>query len=280
MTAAPRKGVKPQVRVIVDDGSNDARITRIRLLLETAEGHSRQADAAHVTKHEAEAMRKEADMKTARAYELMTEHRITLAQVEAQGEARREKIEYKEFLVGKPFTGKTALLNGIAQNLNCVVIRMGKVGSTKEKVWAYGFSSDLIALQMLFASLDIQGMRYCRIDEKRLGVGANKASEGGIHPPTYRRAWWQAYAVEIWRRLDAQRKVAESAADTNTPGTSLVLSDKREQVKKVLHEKHSVTKGRRVSRRRFDGMREGREAGQRADLSTGGVTAGAKAVTR
>lgn len=242
--------------------------------------HSReswkQKVAALLKKAETTDNEQEAAAYTARAAEIMAVKQIEAAEVQALSnkahERPNESIGVHRFEIRKPIIQKGVLLNAIVVNFGGYAVREAKPRKQKvEYVNVYAFTSDLEMIKILWASILVQGERFL----------AQEHIPSDLHPPTFKRAWWAAFAGTIFTRLEAEQNKAMAAS--NVPGTALALRDKKQRVKDEVHARTpNLRNARRTSRRRNEGYSEGRAAGQRVDLGSGSdrLPGQKKAITR
>lgn len=229
--------------------------------------HSRdswkQRVASMLKKAETTDSPEEAAAFTAKAAEIMAVKQIEKAEVEALANRAHQRpdeaIDVHRFEIRKPIIQKGVLLNAIVLNFGGYAVREAKPRKQKvEYINVYAFTSDLEMIKILWASILVQGERFL----------AQEKIPTGLHPPTFKRAWWAAFAGTIFTRLEAEQNKAMAAS--NVPGTALALRDKKQRVKDDVHARTpNLRNARRTSRRRNEGYTEGRAAGQRVDLGSG-----------
>jgi hypothetical protein len=235
------------------------KLARLRKILSLAEHATDTAG----TPAEIEAAKREADAARAKVFEMLAEYDISEEYLRSIDEAPDEMKVSVVFEIRKPFIQKSRLMHLISQQMHVVVVRGGKVKTTVQRITAYGFKQDMYRFQMVWLSILAQGEREYALT--RIPVG--------VHPPTFKRGWWESFTVAIFERMTAEKQKAHSTA---TPGTEMVLRDRDAAVQDFVDEKTGGTrKGRRSGTRTYHGHREGYAAGQRVDLNDTAVGANA-----
>lgn len=230
-------------------------IGRMRKLLEMAEHFTDGAG----TQAEINAAKMEADRARAKVFELMAQYDVSEEYIRAIEEAGDELKEKKVYQIRKPFVQKGRLMHILAQQSHVIVVTGSKPKTTVQNVTAYGFRQDMERFGMIWSSILVQGEREYAITR----------IPPGVHPPTFKRGWWEAFTVAIFRRITAEKQKVHSTA---TPGTELVLRDRDEDVRDFVEESTGGTrKGRRSATRLRHGAQAGYAAGMKVDLGGSGV---------
>lgn len=226
---------------------------RVRALLTQAEHPNTSAE--------------EAEAFTAKAAALIARYGIDAAMLADRGETR-ETVTSRRFDHGAPYgREKSGLLSAVARSLRCYSIQHGW-GRTITHNTIFGFPSDLERVAVLYSSLLIQAQR----DVARAYVpwGENVAA--------FRRSWWVGFAAAVGKRLSSAERAAATDTDEPTDGgrsVALVLVDRKSQVDAAVAAAFpKLNKGRR-RQLSGSGMRDGYQAGQRADLGDRKVTGAA-----
>ena len=236
------------------------RLAKIRALLAKAEDEA-------VTAPEAEAL-------SAKAAELMGKYSIDQAMLDAAAKVsdpgktsgtpgRRRVI----FFTGQDFIGhKMDLLHAVALHNGCSTVVTSATGP-QPRSYVFGYESDLDLTEMLFTSLVLQAAHALLAEDIPFGDT----------PRSFNSAWWAAYTNKIAYRLSNLRWAAERDAEKATPGTALVLKDRKAVVAAMVKEEFPDT--RKVSRGNGGKSRAGRAAGyaagSRATLGTpSGISGG------
>ena len=229
------------------------RLNTIRGLLAKAEDES-------VPAPEAEAL-------TLKAAELMRKYSITQAMISAAAKVKdpgkyegkpgkRRVVSFK----GQDFIGhKQDLLNAIALHYLCSTVVTSTTGPDPRS-FVFGYDSDLDLTEMLFTSLMVQAAHALLAEDIPFGDT----------PRSFNSAWWAAYVSRISWRLYNSRQTAEQDAEKATPGTAIVLKDRRAEVaaavKEEFPETHKVNRGGGGKSRA--GRAAGYAAGSRAQLTS------------
>jgi hypothetical protein len=236
------------------------RMEKIRALLAKAEDEA-------TTGPEAEAF-------SAKAAELMERYSIDQAMIDAAAKiadpgkasgkpGKRRIISF----AGQDFTGhKQDLLHAVAEHNGCSTVVTSTTGP-EPRSYVFGYDSDLDLTEMLFTSLVLQAAHALLAEDIPFGDT----------PRSFNSAWWAGYARKIAWRLYNSREAAERNAERATPGTALVLKDRKAEVAKAVKEEFPET--RKVSRGSGGKSRAGRAAGyaagSRATLGTpAGISGG------
>lgn len=224
---------------------SDAMLRRVQLLLAKA------ADDA--------ATPEESEIYTAKAQELMIKYGIEQAMLNAARPAgQRERVESKRIEIPAPYgLDKASLLYRIAKALGCKTIRY--TGRNLRKVTVvvvYGFPSDLAQVEMLFASLTLQATRDMLHAE--VPYWDNTAA--------FRRTFLSGFTSVVAHRLEQMHDRSVREADTATPGTALVLVDRKTEVEQAYNLAHPDARTGRGRNLSGSGENAGRASGRRADL--------------
>ncbi len=193
------------------------------------------------------------------AFELATKYEIDWALAYERGEIK-EKVITIFYNAPKPFIQKMTVLNLIAVHTGCTPIRLA---GFKNRLHVFGFESDMKLFRVLLESVYAQGeMTF-----------ATALPPAGAVPRTYRRGWWQGFAVGL--STQTARAKQEVTKESGTPTSALVLRDKNEAVTEEVGKAYPKLAKARRSRTRFTaGQVEGYEAGKRVDLGTGKLSGG------
>ncbi|MER7503099.1 DUF2786 domain-containing protein [Nonomuraea pusilla] len=154
---------------------------------------------------------------------------------------------------------KARLVSLVAQAVRCRPLLIGR-GDGGQRVHVFGFAADLERADLLATSLLLQmasGLARVRPPED----GAARA---------YRRSWLLGFTDEVYRLL--RQAEERAAAEAGTPGTALVLADRRAEVDRAVAA-HYPRIRRSVPRTSGTGYEDGVAAGRHADLGRTGVQA-------
>lgn len=235
--------------------SNPDKLEIVRKLLAKAEGAA--------TPEEAEAY-------SNKAIELMAKHGIDEALL-ANASKRRDTVGQRKITISNPYGSvKATLLGWIAGPLGVRSITHStrKPYSSRTSVTSvtlFGFESDLERVELLYTSLLLQA------SGKLIHQYPNWFDHQGPQSvAAHRRSWMIGFASTVHFRLKAAQESAVAQADaasgSSTPGTALVLVDRKAQVDLAVEAAYpELGKGRKI-RSNGTGYAAGAEAGRRADL--------------
>jgi hypothetical protein len=221
-----------------------------------------------LAKAERAATAEEAEIYTAKAVELMARHGIDSALL-AAAEPGRDEIGALRVTMSDPYSaGKARLLGWTAAALGCRWVLHGAWAGKVGAVTVFGHATDRERVDLLYTSLQLQATsRLVRV----------RPPWPGESVAAYRRSWLEGFAHQVHRRLLAAEERAATAATRpgaaaapGTVGVALVLADRRERVDQAFAAAfpHLGTARRRTLS--GSGWAAGAEAGERADLGTGG----------
>lgn len=214
----------------------------------------------------------EAESYTAKAEGLMVRWGISDAQVDEKrrkGKKAGEKVIEHTFVIkGSWARGLMYLAFAVSRGLGTVrALKSAVRGSTMDqRIYFIGFESDVARAITLYESLALQALAARDVWwngwDRRRQLSANERFLA-------KRQFLASFAQTVEERLTATRAGVEAEVE---PGTALVLVDRGEKVDAWLAEKYPKLGNGKASRGSFHGSREGREAGQRANL--GGTQVG------
>lgn len=224
--------------------------------MQTIRALLRQAEDPAATAAEAESFR-------AKAFELMAQHGIEMAVLEAETDEAYGSATHPEqriFRIDPPWAlNGVRLLHGLAIRLRCKAIRItGGKKNKGEVVEVFGFESDINRLDVIFTSLLLQ---------MHTGLAsAQKEKRHDEHGRAFNQSWMQGFINVVVSRVaqaeHAARKEAESESGT---GTELVLAGREAKVQAAYEEAHPATHKVGV-RSTGSGYGSGAAAGRRADI--------------
>jgi Protein of unknown function (DUF2786) len=228
-------------------------LERIRKLLAKAEDES-------CTPPEAEAL-------TAKAAALMAKYGIDRALLAAD---RPETDRPGDRIVGvsNPWGRvKAHLLIGLAAALRCQCVLLTSQDGLR--VHLFGYASDLERADLLYTSVLIQMWR---------ALAAAPVPDWSGSPRAWRRSWLLGFTSAVVARV---REAEERAAGLAEPGgppassrTALVLADRSDVIRGLVGQAYPRTRRARITYS-GRGYRDGYAQGQRADIGTTRVSAGA-----
>lgn len=210
----------------------------------------------------------EAEVYTAKALELMARHGIDEALLEAKKE-RREQVVVRKIEVDQPYSeAKARLLAWTASALGSKSV-LHYTGGRRTRIKAVsivGFESDLDRIEILYTSLLLQATSQV--------VHQNPPAWIVMGPQTvaaHRRAWLHGFATGVHAKLKAAHEaavaqaVAEEQTGDGTPGTAVVLADRKTQVENFYEETFTNLSKAKRPRLGGTGFDKGYAAGQRAN---------------
>lgn len=208
----------------------------------------------------------EAEAFFAKAAALQSKHAIDEIMLNAAAGKKRDDIITKEF----PFTGGYAranimMLDALGKVLNCRVIIVTNWSSNKSKAETgrvHGFRSDIERLEILFSSLMIQATRQLK----------PWAKEHTYSHQTAAQKYQARKSFLIGFGLGAAQKLKEAMTEVvdSTPGSGLVLVDRKDQVDRHVDDSYGKL-GTTSTKRDYAAEGHGRRAGRNADLGQRGV---------
>lgn len=237
---------------------HDALLARVRKLLAKAE------DPA-VTEAEAESY-------NTKAAELIARYGIDRAML-AAADAGTDEITTIKIGIDNPYSrDKAGLLCNIAHPLRCRAL-LHRWGQNVSAVTVFGFRSDLERVELLFTSLLLQATtQVTRVRPEHAYPGESLAA--------YRRTWLHGFAGAVFNRLQ-QSEAGATREHQAAPGgrsAELVLRDRNTLVKDAYDEEYGNLRTAPPRRLSGSGYLDGHVAGERANLSTTGITGGHRAI--
>lgn len=217
---------------------------------------------ALLAKAESTAYEAEAEAFNAKAVELIAKYGIDEALLAASG-AKTDTIASRVIDIDNPYAmEKATLLNAVAKSLRCQALATrARKGGPVNIVTLVGYSSDLERVTLIYTSLLLQATTQVTRQRPRDNSQTSTVA--------FRRSWWVGFSTAVRARLvEAERRAAEQTVSP-TPGTSteLVLRDRTALVRDAFRELFPRTRTSRApSATSGDGYRNGRTAGERADL--------------
>jgi hypothetical protein len=201
----------------------------------------------------------EAEALTAKAHELMARYAIDRVLLDTAGR-RAGGPGLHRLTVDPPYpSAKFVLLSRISGANRCKAIwdRDGRVATV------IGFPVDVETVEILYTSLLIQATTAM------LGHGAQADVLGRSRTRAFRHAFLLAFGERVGQRLAEQTARAEQQAASQATGTDLVpvLAERKAEVAAAAAEAFPDTSRMRASASSSAGVRAGRDAADRADLS-------------
>jgi Protein of unknown function (DUF2786) len=202
---------------------------------------------ALLAKAESTTFPEEAEAYTAKAQELMTRYSIDHALLMARSGGREEPATRRIFVDNPYAAQKTLLLQAVAGANRCRCVWAKNLGFAT----VIGFPNDLDAVELLFTSLLVQGVRAMTLHRTTTAP--------------FRRAFLTAYAHRIGERLYQAAQAAETDASREVDLLP-VLSRRESEVQKRFREEFPAVRTQRISVSNREGWAEGRAAADRAVL--------------
>ena len=174
-----------------------------------------------------------------------------------EAEATGDKIETRRFEMTTYAKPKAILLGEIAHAFGA---RAFTLGGTSKRVVVHGWARDLEMISTLFESLERQAMSAASVAHQR---------QPWVHGKTFTTSFLIGFAVTVSKRLKARKETVVAEAEATTPGTALVLVDRKAAVERAVAD---ATKNARVRKQTASqvsssaGYSSGKVAGERADL--------------
>ncbi|HET6818714.1 MAG TPA: DUF2786 domain-containing protein [Mycobacteriales bacterium] len=196
----------------------------------------------------------EAEACSEKAAELMSRYVIDQAMLDAAAPDSAAPI-VRRIVVDAPYTmAKAVLLDRVAKAFR-VCVAIGADHGAGRRCTLVGFPADVAMTELLFTSLLLQAT-----------TAMLDSSAGHPRVKAFRRAFLMGYADMIGRRLSEVRRLTESEAAAEAPGTSLVLVDRSARVQKAFAEEFPHLRSLRATVSSGSGLTAGHAAGARADL--------------
>ncbi|MEX2659453.1 MAG: DUF2786 domain-containing protein [Acidimicrobiales bacterium] len=203
----------------------------------------------------------EAEALSAKAQELITRHAIDQALL-ASSEAQSAPPGARRVPVEDPYAaGKAHLLHAIASANRCRTVWSKRYGFCT----AFGYPSDLDAVELLHASLLVQAT------SAMAAAGPQVDARGVTRTRSFRSSFLTAFADRIGERLRQTTESSVSTADDALGDGRLlpVLAAREEAVEEALAEAFPDLVSHRVQIGNHAGWAAGRLAADRAELAVG-----------
>lgn len=220
----------------------------------------------------------EAEAFEAKALALLAKHRLTKADV--TGTLSKDDHLTTQVFEGRAMDGiygraRISVLTAIARPFDVELFWNNK-GGLRRQVSLFGFKSDIEMVCLLANRL------IADVDMRVAALPSRRKAHDLIAD---RRGFYFGYASEIKRRLEEARNTAESEAEAegvDVKSMALVLVDRKAQVKEALRREHGLMRSSGVTLRSNanSGHEAGKEAGRKADLTTGNGVRGARGALR
>ncbi|WP_438470740.1 DUF2786 domain-containing protein [Streptomyces asiaticus] len=233
--------------------SDDKNLGRIKALLAKAEDPAASPE--------------EAEAYFGRAADLMAKYGIEKAML-AETNSETDEITSRDFdIKGKYIPDRSTLLFSITHALGAqnVYWRLTEAATGKHyrKVKVYAHESTLERIEMLFTTLQLQAFNSLKRVRSREGEST----------VSYRKSWLAGFSSAVRVRLaqaeeSALREASQDAAGSSIEpsSTELVLVKREEAIEQFFKRQHPKVKTAPRRRLTGSGWRDGKEAGERADL--------------
>jgi hypothetical protein len=201
-----------------------AKLKRLKDLLTAAESFEKEGNEAAAATYRD------------KAYQLAEKYGFEQAELVANGvEAARKKVT-KTLMLKRPFNQQWYLLGIVSRFTNTYALKFGR-----DRVKLYGYENDVERCMLVFDSLCLQA--YTAV--------AKAAIPAGEHPPTFRRGWWQAFAVRVSLRIQALER--------HELGKQIAVRDDAEAYARSLVK--NISKGRpQRTNKSYEGRTQGYQA--------------------
>lgn len=238
--------------------TNTKRLTKIQALLAKAEHGATPEEAKSLV---------------AKAQELMVKWGIEEAQLRAAGrEAQIADIGVTQMWVEySPYqTPKIGLLVTVARSQDCQIVKSSgcydATGARGSWVQVIGTSRKREFVGMLYTSLLVQAATEFQSPKVQTRLFTETSHPG--HRIKWRNGFMNGYAIAIGKRLRDMKKATEDQAESDQPGTSVVLANEADMVKSYVRDKYPRLRTDQARAGGTAGRSSGHEAAQRADLGS------------
>jgi hypothetical protein len=202
-----------------------------------------------------------------RAFAMAAKAEIDKAEImRAMSEDQRKKEEpIAEAMLqfGRPYEQRLLLAYYVYDFCGCTAIKyLRKKGETAIRLHVFGFRSDMERATAMHAIISLQTENGAKV------AARNRPSSERLS--TFNRGYWQDYGIVIRNRLSASKE--QAIANSDTPGTAIMLRDKKAIVHAEMELRMGKTKkshNTRGARRGISGRVAGRRDAQKADLGLG-----------
>lgn len=219
-----------------------------------------------LTKAEGAATPEEAEIYHQKAMELAAKFGIDAAVLAAQEGSTEEVIAHRIVMEGAFRYEQSMLAHNLSLSMSCKVVNTyARRGREPLMFTVVGHKSDVERLVMIWSSLNLQMLGQARRqrpdewDRKFMGVSVQ----------AHRKSWMWGFICGAKAKIEAAfEKASQEATGT---GAELVLVSRKDRVDQAyasMFPKATVSSSRKVGQ---TGYSQGYEAGQRADIGTGGI---------
>ncbi|MER6526797.1 DUF2786 domain-containing protein [Streptomyces sp. NPDC001508] len=174
-----------------------------------------------LAKAESTEFTEEAEALTAKAQQLMAQHSIDAALLDAQQETRQAPGGVRVGVDAPYEEPKVHLLQAVAEANRCRTVWSRNLGFAT----VVGFASDARAVELLYTSLLVQAQSALQ------AAGSRTHRDGASRTRSYRQSFLTAYATRIAQRLSrATEQATKAAGKDHGPGLLPVLASRAQAV--------------------------------------------------
>lgn len=215
------------------------------------------------SEHEREALNSKVE-------ELMIRHGIEEAAIQLKMKDTpdpKDPLIYRVVTVSGTFARPMATMGfQIAEGLSTVKVYLGQVKAVGERVYVFGYTSDIDAFVALWRSLQMQATREVNEWAK---TNTYFKSLQPHRKNVEKRTFLDAYSSRVRQRLtEIRNQVVQDMTAEGIVGAELALRSKVDQADELAHRQFTVGKARGGNRTWGSGLADGagRAAGDRADV--------------
>jgi hypothetical protein len=204
----------------------------------------------------------ERELLQAKAFDIIKKFGIDEAMLNAKADVKQKPVQKDFFITGAQAKYRVNAFANIGEACHCRVLTQNfgdRWVRNQRRVIVFGFESDVAVLEMLWTSLQLQGMKeVAQIKDERPKYEQYYDKN---QTKAMRNSFWQGFGQQIAKRLiEAEQKVSE-------PGTDLVLYDRSKAVDEAVDAAFSkLKKPDPYQVAHSEGFFAGVVAGQRANI--------------
>lgn len=219
--------------------------------------------AALLAKAESTNHEKERDAFLAKAQELQIKYVVEDSAIRERMGQKKEEIISRKFCEerhGSFIKAKRELINYLARMNRCMAV----IGAKRSYVEITGYESDVDFVSVMYTSLLLQMQSAMARDEV--------FRSAGDPVKTWRTSYAHAWVRRVAARLQDALKASESDAEVSTPGTAIVLRDRRQEVSVAVSARYGKLRQgyKNTATSSYSGYAAGDAAGRRANLNNRG----------
>lgn len=211
-----------------------------------------------------------------KAFEIISKYGIDAALAFAKAEVRSKPTKREFEVIGAQCKYRVHAASYIAEacRVRAVIVRNRQHGArqgwgaaeirNRRTLVIIGFESDIDIFEMLWTSLQLQGMREVAKIKKTTvmeGPGGYIATSSTHSTKAMRNSFWMGFGQRVRDRIIEANKKSSSA-----PGTDLVLYDRAKEVDEAMNEMYPKLGTLNDNIDSGLGYNLGREAGDRANI--------------